>query len=218
MTATTKTTVNTDFTKCLTAAVRADKAAMSVSDTLLGLFKEHGSQEFGKQCTLAEAKYKAKCKKVGDDANLPRSWSQAKSDLNSAYKAGIDIDSCTSVAQAKRLKIEANKAIKEEANKANAPTKASAKSSSPSLSVNEQASGASKSNAYIDKLELIAEALDESGLSPSVIDALVDSFKAQVEKAISVDKATPATAKAKTAKPKKVASKGVTTGKAVKAA
>lgn len=217
-----------DFSKCLTAAVNADKAAAKVSDTLLALFKAAGFEAFDEHCQSAEAKHKAKEVKANREPLIPRSWTQAKSDLKAAHKAGVNIDECTSVSQAKNLKIKANAAAKAAADGAKADVKKPAKAKgagAPTVSMADAAMVGDKATKMRAKLELLNDKLDASGLSYETIEALLDSFSAQVDKAISVSKAaddvvqtTPAKTKSKAsakASAKSAKAQNVTTIKAV---
>lgn len=145
-----------------------DKQAVKISDQILALYKESESLQLFKQaCQEAEGAYRTACAKAGTKDNLPRCWSQAKSDLVGAASAGIDVKGCVSVSQAKRKKIEANKEkVSKEAVHANAgPAKAE--------------DDASLSN---NKFVVLSELLGQ--LSESMQGVMMDTFIEQATKAV----------------------------------
>ena len=153
---------------CLTAQRAIDGHAVKTSDLILNLYKECGNVvEFKAACTAAEADYKAKCLKASKVDKLPRCWSQAKSDLVAADKAGVNVMDVASVSQAKREKILAKK-VKTEADKQHA---------NAGKSDEDTAHTSSTSNKFIQ----LGEALE--GLSESTREAMLDSFLAMVTRA-----------------------------------
>ena len=145
-----------------------DKQAVKISDKILELYKASESLQLFKQaCQEAEGEYRTACAKAGTKDNLPRCWSQAKSDLVGAASAGIDVKSCASVSQAKRKKIEKNKEkVSKEAAHANA---------GPAKSEDD----ASLSN---NKFVVLSELLGQ--LSESMQGVMMDTFIEQATKAV----------------------------------
>ena len=153
---------------CATAQRAIDSHAVKTSDLILALYKECGnSVEFKLACTAAETTYKAKCIKAGNTDKLPRCWSQAKSDLIGADKAGVKVLEVASVSQAKREKIIAGKAKTEAA-------KQHANAGKPEEDTSHTSS---TSNKFIQ----LGEALE--GLTPSAREAMLDSFLVMVGRA-----------------------------------
>ena len=153
---------------CCTAQRAIDGHATKTSDLILNLFKEcKNSVEFKLACTAAETEYKAKCTKAGKTDKLPRCWSQAKSDLIGADKAGVKVMEVASVSQAKREKIVATKA-KKEADKQHA-------------NAGKQDEDTSHTSSTSNKFIQLGEQLGE--LSESTREAMLDSFLAMVKRA-----------------------------------
>ena len=153
---------------CATAQRAMDGHVTKTSDLILALYKECGnSVEFKAACTAAETEYKAKCVKASKTDKLPRCWSQAKSDLIGADKAGVNVLDVASVSQAKREKILATKVKKEAAKQHANAGKAEEDTSHTS----------STSNKFVQ----LGEKLE--GLSEVMREAMLDSFLAMVERA-----------------------------------
>lgn len=153
---------------CVTAQRAIDGHAVKTSDLILALYKECGnSVEFKLACTSAESEYKAKCIKASKTDKLPRCWSQAKSDLIGADKVGVDVNSVSSVSQAKREKIVATKA-KAIADKQHANT-------------GKQEEDTSHITSTSNKFVQLGEALE--GLSEAAREAMLDSFLVMVGRA-----------------------------------
>lgn len=163
------------LTVCCRSQAAIDAQGKKTSDLILELFKAAGTAtEFKGACSTAESEWKLKQNKAGKPDNLPRCWTQAKSDLLSADKAGIDITKVASVSQAKRDKIKANKA-KVEATKTNAEKAEAAKSDDDVTLSN-------------NKLVQLAEKL--ATLSPMMREAMLDGFLSQTDQAIATMSAT----------------------------
>ena len=160
---------------CCKSQAAIDAQGKKTSDLILELYKAAvTSTEFKAACQSAELEYKLKQTKAGKPDNLPRCWSQAKSDLISADKAGIDVTKSSSVSEAKRDKIKANKA-KTEATKTNAEKVAAGKSDDDATLSN-------------NKLVQLAEKI--ATLSPMMQDAMMDAFLTQADQAIATMAAT----------------------------
>lgn len=157
----------------LSDAQRVETMGATVSGKLLNLFKECGSEEFEMLCTQAETDWKAKRAKGKADTTLPKCWTQAKSDIKGAVKAGVDVAACDTVSQAKRLKVAANKA-----SKAAKPASAGAKGSS----VAQPITAPTQDERTVSQAEVLLEKL--SLLSAELREAMIDSFIAQTDKAI----------------------------------
>lgn len=154
----------------LSDAQRVETMGATVSGKLLNLFKECGAEEFDMVCTQAETDWKAKRAKGKADTSLPKCWTQAKSDIKGAVKAGVDVAACDTVSQAKRLKIAANKAAK--------PASAGAKGGN----VVQPITAPTQAERTVSQAEVLLEKLGQ--LSAELREAMIDSFIAQTEKAI----------------------------------
>jgi hypothetical protein len=160
---------------CTRSQDAIDKQGKKTSDLILELFKAAGNgKDFKAACTTAEGDWKGKRVNAGKDDNLPRCWLQAKSDLVSADKAGIDVTKAVSVSAAKRDKIKANKA-KADAVKTNAEKVEAGKSDDDATLSN-------------NKLIQLAEKLET--LSPLMREAMMDAFLTQADQAIATMAAT----------------------------
>ena len=153
---------------CVVSQRAIDAQAVKTSDLILNLFKEClTASEFKTACTAAEGTYKAKQIKASKDDSLPRCWTQAKSDLIGAAKAGINVLEMASVSQAKREKIKVGKA-KTEAAKQHAKTGKAEEDTSHTSST---------SNKYIQLGEKLGT------LSESMREAMLDAFLVQIDRA-----------------------------------
>ena len=147
---------------------RIEAQVVKISEQILNLYKMSTSaQEFKEACSGAETEYKTTCAKAGTSDNLPRCWTQAKSDIMGAVGAGIDVKACVSVSQAKRQKIEKNK---EKVSKEKAHANAGPAKSEDDVSLS--------NNKFVVLSELLGQ------LSEEMQGIMMDTFIEQATKAV----------------------------------
>lgn len=174
-----ETTALKTASRILSDAQRVETMGNTVSQKLLELFKQGETVEaFNDVTEQAETDWKAKRAKAKESVTLPRCWSQAKSDIRGAVKAGVNVLECDTVSEAKRKKVALNKANQLKVandDDMQAPTRPLT-AKAPSQGKSKPTSGKGES-----KLKQLHDALD--GLSPEIQDALLDSFIQQAKKA-----------------------------------
>lgn len=156
--------------RILSDAQRVETMGATVSGKLLALYKEcNDAEAFDNACAVAETDWKAKRAKAKQDTRLPSCWSQAKSDIKGAVKAGVDVQAYDTVSSLKKAKIMANKQVSATA-KGTGSVPASLPTGVDSLTMAQNKAG--------ELLELL------NAMPDTLRDAMLDSFIAQADKAL----------------------------------